>query len=137
MRQRAWLIILIVIVAVPAAAQQSGWKVRIDGRPSASAADADPTLKVAAKADALHVIAGAGGILWDPLRTVKGVYTVRATFNVLKAVNPVAQYGLVFGGKDFEGATPTYVYFTVAADGTYRVRHREARPGGTGVLPHP
>ena len=30
----------------------------------------------------------------------------------------------MFGATDVEGATPTYVYFTVSQDGTFQIRHR-------------
>ena len=33
-------------------------------------------------------------------------------------------YGLVFGGGDLEGAGQNYLYFLVAQDGTWLVKHR-------------
>jgi len=125
MLRRACLALLLAVVALPVAAQVPGaWKVRMDGSRTASAADADPKLKLMSKGDGLHILAAAGGVVWDPARTVKGLYTVRATFALAKPGQTPAQYGLVFAGRDFEGATPDYVYFTIAQDGTYQVRHR-------------
>jgi hypothetical protein len=124
-RRRASLIALIATMAVPMAAQvQPGWKVRIDGSQSASAPDANPNLKVAATGKGFHVTGGPGAILWDPARTLKGVYSVRATFTLLKPSDKVTHYGLLFGGTDVEGSAPRYVYFTIAQDGTYQIRHR-------------
>ncbi len=49
---------------------------------------------------------------------------MRATFTLMKPSDKVTHYGLVFGGTDVEGTTPTYVSFTIAQDGTYQIRHR-------------
>jgi hypothetical protein len=124
MLRRALLIALIAVVAIPGAAQvHAGWKVRIDGS-HASAPDAAPTLKFAPTGKGFHVTGGPGAILWDPARTVKGVYAVEATFTLMKPSAKVTDYGLVFGAADVEGAAPTYVYFTIAQDGTFQVRQR-------------
>lgn len=125
MRRRALLIALIAALAVPIAAQvQPGWKVRIDGSQSASAPEASPDLKFALTGKGFHVAGGPGAIFWDPARTVKGVYGVRATFTLMKPAAKVTHYGLAFGGTDIEGSAPAYVYFTIAQDGTYQIRHR-------------
>jgi hypothetical protein len=125
MLRRALPIALISVLAIPVAAQvPSGWKVRIDGSHSASAPDAAATLKFAPTGKGFHVTGGPGAILWDPARTVKGVYAVEATFTLMKPSAKVIDYGLVFGAADVEGAAPTYVYFTIAQDGTFQVRQR-------------
>jgi hypothetical protein len=125
MRRRLLLIALIAALAVPIAAQvQSGWKVRIDGSPGAAAPDANATLKFATMGKGFHVTGGPGALVWDAAHPVKGVYSVKATFTVMKPADNVTHYGLVFGGTDIEGSAPTYVYFTVAQDGTYQIRHR-------------
>lgn len=125
MRRSALLIALIAVAAVPNAVQvQAGWKMRIDGSHSASAPDAAATLTLMPMAQGLHIAGGPGAILWDPARTVKGVYAVRATFTLLKPSVTVTDYGLAFGATDLEGATPTYVYFTIAQDGAFQIRHR-------------
>jgi hypothetical protein len=112
-------------MAVPIAVQvQPGWRMRIDGSPSASAPDATATLTFAPTGKGFHVTGGPGAILWDPARTVKGVYSVRATFTLMKPTDKVTHYGLAFAGTDIEGPAPTYVYFTIAHDGTYQIRHR-------------
>jgi hypothetical protein len=125
MRRRALLIALVAASAVPIAAQvQPGWRVRIDGSPSASAPDANPNLTFAATGKGFHVTGGPGAIIWDPAHTVKGVYSVKATFTLMKPSEKVTHYGLVFGATDIAGAAPTYVYFTIAQDGTFQIRHR-------------
>ena len=123
--RRALIIALIAASAATTAAQvHSAWKVRVDGSQSASAPDAVSTAKFTAAGKGFHVTGGPGAIVFDPAHTVKGVYAVEATFTLVKPADKPAQYGLVFGGKDIEGATPTYVYFTIAQDGTFQIRHR-------------
>jgi hypothetical protein len=125
MRRRAPLIALIAALAVPIAAQvQPGWKMRIDGSPGASSPDANPNLKFATMGKGFHVAGGPGAIFWDPAHTVKGLYSLKATFTLMKPSDKVTHYGLIFCGSDIEGSTPTYVYFTVAQDGTFQIRHR-------------
>ncbi|MBI4887754.1 MAG: hypothetical protein HY824_11725 [Acidobacteria bacterium] len=125
MRRRAVLIALIAAVAAPIAAQAPpGWRVRIDGGGSAAASDAHPALAFTTMGKGFHIAGGPGAIFFDPARAVKGVYAVRATFTLTKPGAAAAHYGLVFGGTDLEGAAPTYVYFTIAQDGTFMIRHR-------------
>ena len=125
MRRRAVFIALIAAFAIPIGVQgQGGWKVRVDGSPSASAPDAHPNLTVAPAAKGFHVAGGPGAIIWDPAHTVKGDFSVKATFTLMKPSEQVTDYGLAFAGSDIEGSTPTYMYFTIAQDGTYRIRHR-------------
>jgi hypothetical protein len=124
MRRRALLIALMAAQASLIAAQQSGWKVRIDGSPSASAPGATPGLALTATGKGFRVTGGPGAIVWDPAHTVKGVFSVRATFTLMKPADKVTHYGLAFAGTDIEGSAPTYVYFTIAQDGTFQIRHR-------------
>ena len=125
MLRRALLIALIAAFAIPIAAQvPAGWKVRMDGSQSASAPDANPNLKVATMGKGFHVTGGPGAVIWDPAHTVKPIFMVKATFTLLKPTDKVTYYGLFFGGTDMEGSTPTYVYFTIAQDGTFQIRHR-------------
>ena len=119
------VIVLIAVMAVPVAVQvQAGWKVRIDGSQSASAPEATPTVKFAPMAKGFHITGGPGAIFWDPARTVKSPYSVKATFTLMKPSDKATHYGLVFGATGVEGSTPTYVDFTIAQDGTFQVRHR-------------
>lgn len=125
MRRSALLIALVAVVAVPSAVQvQGGWKVRVDGSHGASAPDATPSLKFAPMGKGFQVAGGPGAIFWDPAHTVKGVYAVRATFTLAKPSATVTDYGIIFGGTEIEGSAPTYVYFTIAQDGAFQVRHR-------------
>ncbi|MSO83240.1 MAG: hypothetical protein EXQ53_08105 [Acidobacteria bacterium] len=125
MRRRALLIALIAACAVPIAAQvPAGWMVRLDGSQSASAPEGTPTLTFAPMGKGFHVTGGPGAIMWDPAHTVKGVFSVKAIFTLMKSSDTVTHYGLVFGATDLDGSTPAYVYFTIAQDGTFQIRHR-------------
>ncbi len=125
MRRRAVLCALIAAMAIPIAAQvQPGLKVRIDGGHATSAAAAAPGLTIAPTATGVQVTGGPGAVLWDPAHAMKGVYNVKATFTLVKPSATTTDYGLVFGATDLEGGTPTYVYFTIAQDGAFQVRHR-------------
>ena len=96
----------------------------MDGSQGASAPDANPNLKFLTMGKGFHVTGGPGAIIWDPAHTVTGVFSVKATFTLMKPSDKVTYYGLAFGGADIEGSTPTYVYFTIAQDGTFQIRHR-------------
>jgi hypothetical protein len=126
MLRRALLVALIAALAVSVAAQTpAGWKVRIDGSPAASASGASANLKISPTEKGFHVSGGPGAVIWDPAHSVKPIYRVRATFTTLKPSDKPTYYGLFIGGTDMEGATPSYVYFAIAQDGTFLVRHRE------------
>lgn len=125
MFRRALLIALTAVVAIPIVVQvQSGWKVRPDGSPGASAATTSSTLAVAPTEKGFH-LTGGPGVIFDPKNTVKPIYRVRATFTQLKAPAKKTYYGLFFGGSDMDGTTPAYVYFAIAQDGSFLIRHRE------------
>jgi hypothetical protein len=126
MLRRALPVVLLAALAVSVAAQApAGWKVRMDGSPSASASGASTTLKIAPTEKGFHLTGGPGAVIWDPAHTVKPIFRVRATFTMLKPADKPTYYGLFIGGTDMDGATPSYVYFAIAQDGSFVVRHRE------------
>ena len=125
MFRRALLIALIVGVTLPVGAQgPAGWRIRPDGGSAVAAASSSPTLAIAPTEKGFR-LTGGPGVIFDPKNTVKPIYRVRATFTQLKAPAKKTYYGLFFGGNDMEGATPTYVYFAIAQDGSFLIRHRE------------
>jgi hypothetical protein len=115
MLRRALLIALIALVAVPLAAQApAGLKTRPDG----SAA-----LKLAPTAKGFEVTGGPG-IVYDPSNTAKPIYRVKATFTQTKKSDGNVYYGLFFGGNAMDGEAAEYVYFAIAQDGSFIIRHR-------------
>jgi len=126
MRRHVWpVVVLLAVLAMPTTTQvQSGWKVRADGSQSVTAPESTPKLTFTASGKGFQLAGGSPGIVFDPSHEARGVYSVRATFTLLKPSATVTDYGLFFGGKDLEGEAPTYVYFTIAHDGAFQLRHR-------------
>ena len=116
---------LLAIFIAPLAAQApQGWRVRVDRSTSASDPDNTPNLKFATMGKGFHVTGGPAGVFWNPANTVTGDYTASATFSLMKPSGHTNYYGLVFGGADLGAARQTYIYFLVAQDGTFIVKHR-------------
>jgi hypothetical protein len=115
----------IALVSIPLMAQApAGWKIRVDRSQSASDPDNTPNLQFMSMGTGFHIIGGPAGTFWNPQNTAAGNYTLAATFNLMKPSGHVNYYGLVFGAGDMDGATQNYLYFLVAQDGTYLVKHR-------------
>lgn len=116
---------LLAFILVPLAAQApEGWSVRIDRSQNAQDPDDTPNLKFLSERKGFHVTGGPAGTFWNPAHTASGDFTARAIFTLLKPSGHVNYYGLVFGGSDLGGAAQSYIYFLVAQNGTFIVRHR-------------
>lgn len=125
MLRRVLLTASIALLADPLAAQvPEGWRVRVDRSLNAQDPDDAPNLKFVAMGKGFHVTSGPAGTFWNPAHTATGDYTVKATFTLMKPSGHVNYYGLIFGGSDIEGASQSYLYFLIAQNGTYVVRHR-------------
>jgi hypothetical protein len=125
MIRRLLTIALLALLAVPLAAQApDGWMVRIDRSTNAQDPDDTPNLKFATMGKGFHVTSGPAGVFWNPANTATGDFTASATFVLTKPSGHTNYYGLVFGGADLGAAGQNYIYFLVAQDGTYLVKHR-------------
>jgi hypothetical protein len=126
MHRRLLPFALALIVAAPAAAQApDGWSVRVDRSQSATDPDDTPNLKVTTVGKGFRVTGGPAGTFWNPANTTgTGDFTARAAFTLMKPSGHVNYYGLIFGGSDLGGANQTYIYFLVAQNGTFTIRHR-------------
>jgi hypothetical protein len=121
----ALAITLIAAAATVAAQSTAGWKQRIDA--SKDATDPDPAgeVKFMAMAGGFHTSNPQAATFWNPKNTVTGNYTLKATFAQNARSSHTNYLGLLFGGKDLEGANQTYTYFLVAPqNGTYIVKQR-------------
>ena len=119
------LVLFLAIAVAPLAAQAPpGWSVRIDRSTSAADPDNTPNLKFATMGKGFHVTGGPAGVFWNPANTAAGDFTASATFTLSKPSGHTNYYGLVFGGADLGAATQNYIYFLVAQDGTFLVKHR-------------
>ena len=115
MLRRLLLVALLPAVSVSVAAQgPAGWKVRAD--------QASVTLNVMPTEKGFQ-LTGGPGIFFNPANAVKPIYRVRATFTQLKAPAKKTYYGLFFGGNNMDAAAE-YVYFGIAQDGSFLIRHR-------------
>jgi opacity protein-like surface antigen len=111
--------------AATVAAQAPGWKQRIDA--STSATDPDPAgqVKFMAMGGGFHTSNPQAATYWNPKNTAAGNYTLKATFAQNARSSHTNYLGLLFGGKDLEGANQTYTYFLVAPqNGTWLVKQR-------------
>ncbi len=125
MLRRALITASLVFFAAPLAAQApEGWQVRIDRSQTASDPDNTPELKFMSMGNGFHVTGGPAGTFWDPANTASGDYTLTATFNLMKPSGHVNYYGLAFGGDQLAAAGQNYIYFVVAQNGMFQVRHR-------------
>jgi hypothetical protein len=119
------IVALTAVAAAPLLAQApAGWKLRADKSTSAADPDAPGPIKFMAMGGGFHAINPQAAVYWNPSNTATGAYTVKGTFELLKPSSHTNYYGLVFGGSELEGANQNYLYFVVAQDGTFLVKHR-------------
>jgi hypothetical protein len=125
MLKRLAFLTSLILAAAPLSAQKpAGWMVRIDESKSAEDPDNTPRLKFVTMGKGFHVTSGPAGTFWNPANTATGNFTARATFMLMKPSSHTNYYGLVFGGEDIGGPKQNYIYFMVAQDGTFYVKHR-------------
>jgi hypothetical protein len=62
--------------------------------------------------------------LWNPANTASGQYTLEGTFTLLAPSGHVNYYGLIYGGSALAGGEESYIYFLVAQNGSFIIRHR-------------
>jgi hypothetical protein len=103
----------------------AGWKMRVDRSTSASDPDASGSIKFVTMGSGFHATTPQAAVFWNPANTATGAYTLKGTFTLLKPSGHTNYYGLVFGGSDLEGPKQAYLYFVVAQDGTWLLKHRD------------
>ena len=107
-----------------AAQAPSGLQLRLDRSTSAADPDDVPDVTLASVEDGLQVNTGPAAVVWNPANTVSGNYTLKGRFTLLAPSDHVNYYGLVFGGRDLQASGQNYLYFLVAQNGSYIVKHR-------------
>lgn len=127
MHHRRIAVAAAVLLAVASVAAQApkGWRMRVDRSASASDPDAPGTIKFVTSGSGFHATNPQAAIYWNPSNTASGAYTLKGSFTLMKPSGHTNYYGLVFGGRDLEGANQTYLYFLVAQDGTWLIKHRQ------------
>ncbi|MEX2584313.1 MAG: hypothetical protein WD766_13675 [Gemmatimonadota bacterium] len=125
MIRRFCLALLLVLVAAPLAAQTpAGLQMRLDRSTSASDPDDVDDVTLSQAANGFQVNTGPAAVVWNPQNTASGTYTLSGRFTLLTPSDHVNYYGLVFGGNELEGGQQNYLYFLVAQNGSYIVKHR-------------
>ena len=115
---------LALLLALPVAAQTpAGWRMRVDAATDVSDPDDVPEVQVTSVANGFEVRTGPAVTLWNPANNATGNYTLEGTFTLLQPSGHVNYYGLVLGGRNLD-ANPSYIYFLVAQDGSFTIRHR-------------
>ena len=120
-------IALIVLAALTQLAAQSvpqGWKQRIDRSTSATDPDAAGAVKFVTQGGGFHSTNPQAATYWNPANTASGVYTVKATFHLVKPASHSCYYGLIFGGANLDGPDQSYLYFQIDQYGTWLIKSR-------------
>ena len=126
MKRNVCVGLLALLAAVSLVAQApKGWMLRIDRSASASDPDAAGSVKLAVAGAGFHATTPQAAVFWNPANAASGAYTVKGTFTLLKPSSHPNYYGIVFGGSDLGGAAQAYLYFMVAQDGTWLLKHRQ------------
>ena len=116
---------LAVLLAFPLAVQaQAGLQVRVDRSTNAADPDDVPEVAVVDVGAGFQVNTGPAAVVWNASSTASGTYNLKGTFTLQEPSGHANYYGLVFGGGALEGPEQNYLYFLVAQNGTYIVKHR-------------
>ena len=125
MTRRILMAFLALIIAAPLAAQTSaGLQLRLDQSTNANDPDDVPTVTVADVGSGFQINTGPAVTAWNSNNTASGTYTLSGTFTLIEPSGHVNYYGLVYGGSGLEGSRQSYLYFLVAQNGTFLVKHR-------------
>lgn len=125
MIRRISMAALALLIAVPLSVHaQEGLMMRVDRSTNANDPDDVPDVTITPVADGFRVETGPAAIIWDEGNTASGEYTLSARFTLLEPSGHVNYYGLFYGGADLNGPGQNYLYFLVAQDGTFLVKHR-------------
>jgi hypothetical protein len=117
--------LLALLLAAPLSAQApAGWLERVDASTDAADPDDVPNVTVRTVANGFEVTTGPAVTLWNPANTATGNYTLEGTFTLLQPSGHVNYYGLILAGSGLEGASQSYIYFLVAQNGSFIIRHR-------------
>ena len=125
MLRRIMLVGMGLLIAAPAAAQvPAGMQMRVDRSTNAADPDDVPEVTVRQTSNGFEVSTGPAVVLWNESNTASRPYTLRGTFTLLEPSGHVNYYGLVYGGGALDTDRQNYMYFLVAQNGTYIVKHR-------------
>src|SRR5438067_6662864 len=136
MKRHVFRVVFALLLVAPLAAQSpKGWKVRPDSSASASDPDAAGDIKFVTMGSGFHATNPQAAVYWNPSNNATGNYTLKGTFTLMKPSGHNNYYGLVFGGSDLEGGQQNYLYFLIAQNGTWLIKHRNGDAGTDNVAP--
>jgi hypothetical protein len=99
-----------------------GWQGKIDAGAAKKGLSINDS-KFAAAGGTFHLTIGPAASYWNPANTVKGDYTVKATFREAKPdTSHPHPYGIFIGGSNLDTDTQTLLYCLAYSNGTYLVR---------------
>ncbi len=124
MIRRISMAFLALMIAVPLAAQTSGLQLRVDRSTDVNDPDDVPNVTIANVGSGFQINTGPAVTAWNSNNTASGNYTLSGRFTLLEPSGHVNYYGLVYGAGGMEGAGQNYLYFLVAQNGSYIVKHR-------------
>src|ERR1017187_5017247 len=131
MKRHDDIAVLALIALAPLVAQApQGWKMSVDKSTAASDPGAPGDIKFVTMGSGFHATNPQAAVYWNSANTATGTYTLKGTFTLMKPSGHTNYYGLVFGGSDLDGPQQKYLYFVVAQDGTWLIKHRtsDGRP---------
>lgn len=123
MSRRISVALFALMLAVPLGLSAQ-LQVRSQGSTEANDPDDVPDVSLTEMESSFTVGTGPAAVVWDPDNTVSGEYNLKGTFTLLEPSAHVNYYGLIFGGGDLDNSSQNYLYFLVAQDGSFILKHR-------------
>ena len=120
-----FLVAALLLVAPLMAQSPPGWLVRVDRSTNASDPDSAGAVKFTTSGSGFHAVNPQAAVYWNPANTATGNYSLKGSFKLMKPSSHTNFYGIVFGGSDLGGAQQSYIYFTVAQDGSWLLKRRD------------
>lgn len=125
MIRRISLAALALLIAAPLAAQApDGWQLRVDRSTNAADPDDVPEVEFKTVGSGFQINTGPAAVAWSSENAASGEYTLEGSFTLLAPSDHVNYYGLVYGGRDLDGPGQNYLYFLVAQNGSFIIKHR-------------
>lgn len=122
MIRRLALLTFAFFFATPLAAQE--FQMRVDRSTNQADPDDVPEVTITEMGSGFQVNTGPAVVVWRDGQEASGEYTLSATFTLQEPSSHPNYYGLVYGAGAMEGERQNYLYFLIAQNGTYIVKHR-------------
>ena len=125
MIRRISMTALALLIAAPLAAQTpAGMQLRVDRSTNAEDPDDVPEVTISTVGEGFQVNTGPAAVLWHEGDTAARPYTLAGKFTLQAPSGHANYYGFIYGGGSLEGDAQNYLYFLIAQNGTYILKHR-------------